>query len=80
MVWPSSDMDKGGLTYYTLKAGYADTIMKYQGAELEHVTAYLDAEGVPGAAYTVLSCVSYGDDFYIGGVVKPAHFQPVDES
>ena len=80
MVWPWSDMDRGGLTYYPLKAGYADTIMKYQGAELDHVTAYLDAEGVPGAAYTALSRVSYGDDFRIGGVVKPAHFQPADES
>ena len=80
MVWPWSDMDKGGLTYYPLKAGYADTIMKYQGAELEHVTVFLDAEGVPGAAYTALSRVSYGENFLIGGVVRPAHFQPVDES
>ena len=54
--------------------------MKYQGAELEHVTVFLDAEGVPGAAYTALSRVSYGENFLIGGVVRPAHFKPVDES
>ena len=80
MVWPWSDMDKGGLTYYPLKPGYADTIMKYQGAELEHVTVFLDAEGVPGAAYTALSRVSYSDDFLLGGNVKPAHFQPIGNS
>ena len=35
MVWKWTDPDLGGLTYYPIKAGYADTIMKYQGAELE---------------------------------------------
>ncbi|CAE7464754.1 unnamed protein product, partial [Symbiodinium sp. CCMP2456] len=48
MVWPWSDPDLQGLTFYPLKAGYADTIMKYQGAELRHVTVFLDAEGIPG--------------------------------
>eukprot|EP00438_Fugacium_kawagutii_P000653 Skav222305 [mRNA] locus=scaffold1249:3867:8406:+ [translate_table: standard] len=80
MVWPWSDMDLGGLTYYPLKAGYADTILKYQGSELEHVTVFLDAEGVPGAAYTALSRVSYGKDVLIGGHVKASHFQPADET
>ena len=80
MVWKWSDMDKGGLAYYPLKAGYADTIMKYQGAELEHVTVFLDAEKVPGAAYTALSRVSYGDNVLIGGNVTAAHFQPVGNS
>lgn len=80
MVWKWTDPDLGGLTYYPIKAGYADTIMKYQGAELEHVTVYLDASGVPGAAYTALSRVSYGKDFLIGGIVRAEHFQPVDES
>ena len=80
MVWPWSDMDADGLTYYPLKGGYADTILKYQGAELDHVTVFLDAEGVPGAAYTALTRVSYAKDFLIGGVVKGSHFQPVDET
>ena len=80
MVWPWSDADLGGMTYYPLKAGYADTIMKYQGAELKHVTVFLDAAKVPGAAYTALSRVSYGKDFLIGGSVKAEHFQPMDET
>ena len=45
-----------------------------------HVTAYLDCPGIPGAAYTALSRVSYGKDIMIGGAVTAAHFQPVDEA
>ena len=77
MVWPWADPDLNGLTYYPLKAGYADTIMTYQGAELEHVTVFLDAPKVPGAAYTALSRVSHAEDFLIGGIVEAEHFQPV---
>ena len=80
MIWPWTDADLNKLTYYPLRAGYADTIIKFQGAELPHVTAFLDAPGIPGAAYTALSRVAYGKDFLIGGVVGEEHFQPVDES
>ena len=80
MVWPWTDVERGNTTYYPLKAGYADTILKFQGAELPHVTVVLDAKGVPGAAYTALSRVSYGTHYLLGGVVEAAHFQPVDES
>ena len=80
MVWPWTDVERGNTTYYPLKAGYADTILKFQGTELPHVTVVLDAKGVPGAAYTALSRVSYGKDYLLGGVVEAAHFQPVDES
>ena len=69
-------MERGDLTYYPIKASYADTIIKFQGAEL----AFLDRAGIPGAAYTALSRVSYGKDFLIGGLVNAVHFQPVDES
>ena len=80
MVWPWTDPELGNLSYYPLKAGYADTIIKYQGAELSHVTAFLDCPGVPGAAYTALNRVSFGKDVLVGGVVTAPHFQPVDES
>ena len=55
MVWPWTDVERGDLTYYPIKAGYADKIMKFQGAELTHVTAFLDRAGIPGAAYTALN-------------------------
>ena len=80
MVWPWSDVEADGLTYYPLKGGYADTLLKYQGAELDHVTVFLDAESVPGAAYTALSRVSYAKDVVIGGLLKYSHFQPADET
>ena len=54
MAWPWSDVELGGMVYHPLKAGYADTILKFQGAELAHVTAYLDTPKVPGAGYTAL--------------------------
>ena len=36
-------------TCLLLRARYAATTLKYAGAELEHVTLYLDAPLVPGA-------------------------------
>ena len=48
MVWPWTDVERGNATYYPLKAGYADTILKFQGADLPHVTVILDAKGVIG--------------------------------
>ena len=77
MVWPWTDVERGNTTYYPLKAGYADTILKFQGAELPHVTVVLDAKGVPGAAYIALSRVSYGTDYLLGGVVEAPRFSLV---
>ena len=79
MVWPYTDPDFK-ITFLPVRPGYADTIVKFQGAELPHVTVYLDKPGIPGAAYTALSRVSYGKDVLLGGVLTAEHFQPVDES
>jgi len=75
-VWRYTDRDHGDLVYYPFRPGYASTILKFQGAELRHVTVYLDAPKVPGAAYTALSRVRRGDDFLIGGLVDELHFTP----
>eukprot|EP00971_Amphidinium_carterae_P083232 1647189-Amphidinium_carterae.1 len=40
----------------------------------------MDATGVPGAAYTGMSRVASGDRVLLGGMLKPAHFQPADPS
>ena len=79
MVWPYTDPDFK-ITFLPIRPGYADTIVKFQGAELPHVTVYLDKPGIPGAAYTALSRVSYGKDVLLGGVLTAEHFQPVDET
>ena len=77
-VWPWTDPDKGNMTYYPMRPGYASTVLKFQGAELEHVTLFLDARHVPGAAYTAMSRVAYGDCCLIGGRerLEKDHFTP----
>ena len=49
-VWPYTDINLGSATYYPLRAGYVTETLKYAGTELPHVTLYLDAPKVPGAA------------------------------
>ena len=68
--------------HYPIRPGYASTIMKYQGAELAHVTVYLDAKNVPGAAYTALSRVQSGRQYRLAGTgrLDPDHFTPADVS
>ena len=75
-VTPWSDVDMGGKVYYPLRLGYCSTIMKFQGAELAHVTVYLDRMHVPAAAYTAMSRVRFGAQCLIGGWVQPDHFTP----
>ena len=68
--------------HYPIRPGYASTIAKYQGAELSHVTVYLDARNVPGAAYTALSRVQSGRQYRLAGRgrLDPDHFTPADVS
>ena len=78
-VWRWTDANHGNLSYYPLRPGYCSTILKFQGAELDHVTVYLDtAKAVPAAAYTGLSRVSYGDKFLIASRLPLTrdHFTP----
>ena len=75
--WTDTNPGHGNRTYYPVRPGYASTVMKYQGAELPHVTLFLDVQGVPGAAYTAMSRVRTGQDILISGRVQPAHFTPV---
>ena len=75
-ITPKADEDLGGLVYYPLRLGHASSIIKFQGAELPHVTIYLDAKHVPAAAYTAMSRVRLGSQCLIGGWVEPTHFSP----
>jgi hypothetical protein len=76
VIWPWTDTDLGNHTYYPVRPGYASTVLKFQGAELRHATLFLDAANVPGAAYTAMSRVSYGNQCLIGGQVTRQHFMP----
>ena len=75
-VWQWTDREFENKTYFPVRPGYASTIIKFQGAELSHVTVYLDVPGAPGAAYTALSRVATGKQYLIGGNVNPHHFTP----
>ena len=76
VLWRWTDPEHGGRAFYPVRPGYASTVNKFQGAELEHVTLYLDCPGVPGAAYTAMSRVKRGRDCLIGGAVTRHHFTP----
>ena len=41
-IYPWTDTDLGNMVYYPVRGGYASTILKFQGAELSHVTLFLD--------------------------------------
>ncbi|CAE8727229.1 unnamed protein product, partial [Polarella glacialis] len=75
-VFRWTDKDLGNKVYFPVRAGYASTIIKFAGAELPHVTLWLDKPHVPGAAYTGMSRVAYGRDLLIGGNLTKDHFTP----
>ena len=77
-IYPVTDdnVPEGRVTYYPMRLGYADTVHKYQGAELRHVTFWPDKEGCAAAGYVALSRVRRDTDYLLGGCVRSAHFQP----
>ena len=75
-VYPWTDTDLGNLVYYPLRPGYASTILKFQGSQLSHVTVFLDAANVPGAAYTAMSRVEFGNQVVLAGALVAEHFTP----
>ena len=75
-IFPWTDKELNNMVYYPVRPGYASTIIKFAGAELPHVTLWLDCPNIPGAAYTGMSRVAYGRDLLIGGNVNKYHFTP----
>ena len=75
-VFKFADPDLDHMAFYPLRVGYASTILRMAGAELEHVTVYLDVPDVAAAGYTALSRVKCMSDIKIGGIVSADHFAP----
>ena len=77
-IYPVTDDShpKGRVTYYPIRPGYADTVHKFQGAELPHVTFWPDRAGCPAAGYVALSRVRKDSDYVLGGCVTADHFLP----
>ena len=77
-VYRYTDMEVpcGRVVYYPIRVGYAGTIYKYQGAELEHVTLWLNRTWCRAAAYVALSRVARDEDYLIGGILTCDHLVP----
>ena len=70
------DVPQDRVTYYPLRPGYADTVHKFQGAGLPHVTFWPDRAGCAAAAYVALSRVRKDTDYLLGGCIKVENFVP----
>lgn len=66
----------GRVTSYPIRPGYASTIHKLQGAELEHITVWLDVKKAKAAGYVAISRVQRDGDYLLGGVLTRKHFRP----
>ena len=74
--YTDADVPKGRAVFFPVRLGYAGTIYKYQGAELKHITIWLDRLFTPAAAYVALSRVERDEDYLLGGVVTVDHLIP----
>lgn len=75
-IVPWTNRDRDNAVFYPIRLGYASNVHRIQGAELEHVTAWLDIPGMRAAGYTALSRVATSDDYLIGGCITREHFVP----
>ncbi|CAE7473081.1 Pif1 [Symbiodinium pilosum] len=77
-VYPITDWVEGCgyVTAHPMRPGYASTVHKLQGAELEHVTIWLDIPYMKAAGYVALSRVQRDSDYLLGGIVTRKHFLP----
>ncbi|CAJ1362209.1 unnamed protein product, partial [Effrenium voratum] len=74
--YTDTDVPVGRSVYYPVRVGYAGTIHKYQGAELAHITVWLDRPFCKAAGYVALSRVARDADYLIGGEVTADDFVP----
>ena len=62
--------------FLPLRAGYACTLIKMQGATLKHLTIYLDIANIEAAGYVALSRVRHDKDWRFVGNPSVHHFTP----
>ena len=74
VIFPWTDED--GTVFLPIRSGYAHTLMKMQGATLQHLTIYLDAANVEAAGYVALSRVQYDASWQFVGDPTVHHFVP----
>jgi ASC-1-like (ASCH) protein len=79
--WEDGQLKKeyvGTVTCYPFVLGYATTIYKLQGTELDHITIWLDRPYIKASAYMALSRIRKDEDYLICGHVERKHFIPAD--
>ena len=74
VIYPWTDEQRR--TYMPIRLGYANTLMKLQGATLAHMTVWLDVANVEAAGYVALSRVQYDKDWRFVGNPTRHHFTP----
>ena len=63
-------------SFFPVRIGYASTIYKMQGAELPHITIWLDVPRQKAAAYVAMSQVKDDGHYLFGGKYGKTHFEP----
>jgi ATP-dependent exoDNAse (exonuclease V) alpha subunit len=69
-VYLYTDVDQdhnNPMPFYPMRYGYASTIYKRQGAQLSHVTIWLDQKNMRAHAYVAMSRVRRDGDYLFGG-------------
>ena len=62
--------------YLPIRPAYANTLLKLQGATIEHMTLYLDVANIEAAGYVALSRVQHDRDWRFVGDPGVHHFTP----
>ena len=78
-ITPWTDVERGNVTYYPIRLGYASTVQKVLGDEVKHIGIWLDTPNLPAVAYTALSRVERSSAYSLAGKLTPAHFAPAAE-
>ena len=68
--------EAGRITTWPVRPGYASTIHKLQGAELDNVCIWLDVKHFRAGAYVAMSRVQFDKDYSLGGLLERQHFMP----
>ena len=62
--------------FFPIRCGHASTIYKVQGAQLPHVTIWLDKPRMKAAGYVAMSRVRRDNEYLLGGILRQEHLLP----
>ena len=74
MIYPYTDEQHN--VFYPMRVGYANTLLKMQGATIPHLTIWFDRANVEAAGYVALSRVERDEHWQFVGNPTRHHFTP----